>query len=391
MNKNLKLLFLSVIFISSTQWCLAHGEDTDDVVRLTCKDVRNLALMAEDVLLQTTNIIVVARELAFESSEGTLGSNDRTYLDTERNQLNQEASRILSQSSFTDSFGTNYDFFRDGLKFLVVVQSNLGGQEFPMIFKLAPMPTSNMGRVAEIEFDSSSFDYDVTRSASNLKVNGTYLRIPADRDDLFSFSKNAKSAIALVKVFNEKKLITGIKARALPAVVTVRRVDFHSLQLLSGDLNINGIDILGDKITSLPQLIDLINTYGEKSGVGARLAWDTTSDLELVAWDGRNISLKLGKKMLPYFNQRFKEGENILLGGLRLESTRGFIISGHQKNILNLTDSIKVELGHDGFLQTDLRTQASAKKAVSHYNSALNDLDRKRTVFGTILDACPEE
>src|SRR3954471_4954489 len=58
---------------------------------------------AEGGLSELTNITQRLRELAIQSSNGTLGASDRGFLNAERGQLLQEFDRIATQTNFNGS------------------------------------------------------------------------------------------------------------------------------------------------------------------------------------------------------------------------------------------------------------------------------------------------
>jgi flagellin len=77
----------------------AQNVSLNQAVR-NANDGVSMAQTAEGSLNATSNILVRMRELATESSNGTLGSSDRSYIQNEFNQLSSEIDRIANASNF---------------------------------------------------------------------------------------------------------------------------------------------------------------------------------------------------------------------------------------------------------------------------------------------------
>ncbi len=238
---------------------------------------------AEGGLAELTNITQRLRELAIQASNGTLGSSDRGYLDSEKTQLLQEFDRIATQTNFNGSYLLDGTFTTTNLQ--VGIQK---GQT--IAFNIGNARSSVLGGLAVL----SGVRNQITSSTSGLIVNGTAISASVAADDTVSSSGNSYSAVAVALKINAQSSTTKVYADVNTTIVQVNNLVFSSYagDLSTDKLAINGVSILGTGVTSVNSFIAAVNNYSNTTGVKARLQSSSTDDIELYADDGRNIQLQ---------------------------------------------------------------------------------------------------
>jgi hypothetical protein len=171
-----KILKIVILFVGISNFKNTAAA-VDLPVRLTCQESRAMAATAGSAIKNLMSILIRVRELAQESMNSSLGATDRGYLDSERAQLINEADRIINQTNMHDTFGQNYFLLRDGIQFSTLVQSRMGGEEFPMTFVIEPIVQENFGRID---------DHDVFRTniATIATAEDAYAHLKAALTDL---------------------------------------------------------------------------------------------------------------------------------------------------------------------------------------------------------------
>lgn len=238
---------------------------------------------AEGGLAELTNITQRLRELAIQASNGTLGSSDRTYLDSEKTQLLAEFDRIAAQTNFNGSYLLDGTFTTTNLQVGISKGQTIA-------FNIGNARSSVLGGLATI----SGVRNQITAATGNLIINGTAVSASVAADDTSSSAGNSYSAIAVASKINAQSSTTKVYADVNTTIVQMNDLIFSSY---GGDLStdkfaVNGVSILGTGVTSVNSFISAVNNYSNSTGVKARLQSSSTDDIELYADDGRNIQIQ---------------------------------------------------------------------------------------------------
>ncbi|MDB5037258.1 MAG: flagellin [Bacteriovoracaceae bacterium] len=362
------------------------------IPRLSCEDVRVIGFRALQEIMALTSLFVRERELAQISSNGILGANDRTYLNSESKQLLAEANRIVENVSYKDSYGDTHYYFNDGFKFTTIVRSKLAGDEFPKDFEIKPLRMKNLGKIAEKTFPII-FDESALSIRDNFTINGVAIPSPRSSDDQVSTIHNDYSAIAWKKMINSVSEQSGVTAKttytAAQFLKTPLNIPTQFQTWAEQDFVINGVSIIGrSRKETTNSILSAINDFSNLTGVKARLLSNEISKFELFSYDGRNIRLHISSRLLPVFGGQFKE-DNFFIAPIRLLSEKSFELTVGQNAFLGFTGKQTVELTKDSVEQITITDQTSAENAVVHFRSAIDDLLLREASIGLIVDACP--
>lgn len=358
---------------------------------------------AEGALSEMTNISQRLRELAVQASNGTISESDRGYLNLEAQQLIQEFDRIASQTEFNGSKLLDGTFSTRDLQ----VGVNQGDT---LSFSLGDARANVMGTLAII----SGTQHYLTSSAGAMTMNGVLIAPPVSTDDTISTAGNAWSAIAVAATINKKEGQTGVRAIVLDNIV-----DLYDLSLSTatwsgtidkGEFSINGIDVVGDNIDTLAELVDAINSKSQLSGVRAQLldTGSTANDIQLVAVDGRNINIQLSGANSTSFYATLQAAGTVNFGAMSLAfgassvsaswSVASRVITGAIKLVsadeIELATSSSATLGFAGtefqidtainFATIDISTQADAGDSLDIVDAALDRLAAIRASLGAV-------
>ncbi|HUP77853.1 MAG TPA: hypothetical protein VM260_04760, partial [Pirellula sp.] len=233
---------------------------------------------AEGALAELTNITQRLRELGIQSANGTLGSDDRSFLNSEKNQLIEEFDRIARQTNFNGSTLLDGNFTTTDLQ----VGVNKGET---ISFNIGDARASALGSLATVSGGQNL----LSASTANLVVNNIAIAQATSSDDTVSSSGNAFSAVAVAKRINDKSGTTKVRAEVQSTIVKAYALDFSSFtNLTTGDFQINNVDITGSTSTAA-DFIDAVNNKSNQTGVKARFQTGSSSSIEFFATDGRNI------------------------------------------------------------------------------------------------------
>ncbi|MEI6415877.1 MAG: flagellin, partial [Pseudomonadota bacterium] len=247
----------------------------------------SMAQTAEGALGQVTTSLQRLRELAVQSSNASNSDSDRAALNQEAQQLLTEVNRVGTQTQFN---GTNL----------------LDGSFKDQTFQIG----ANAGQTMSISMNSATIDKlgvsdtsSVTAMATNagiasgdLVVNGVMIGASAASYDNKSYPDNFKSASSIAKAaaINAVSDKTGVAATA---DVNVAKGSQMAAGVVSvGVIVINGvatgsISTTSDTSVSRAAVVKAINALSDRTGVTAVDTGDDNSGVQLVAKDGRNITV----------------------------------------------------------------------------------------------------
>jgi flagellin len=199
-------------------------------------------------------------------------------------------------------------------------------------------------------------------------------------------SIKSRSAIAIAAAINEKTSLHGVTAVAEANVL--RGSSFTADDSLNGDLYINGVTVEGVSGGNRNAIIDKINEYSGQTGVVARAYGEA---VELVAEDGRNISLAAGGTLtaaslgltdvLTVTGAGNAETSTTYYASVRLTSDKAFTVErGNQEDPTDF-EALGFRVGTFGGSDTGMKiaeinvgTQLGASMAITAIDAAINDV-----------------
>jgi flagellin len=255
---------------------------------------------AEGALGQVTDMLQRMRELAVQSSNGSMSASDRKSLQLEVDQMKQEINNVASK--------TNHNNIKllDGTAGKIDLQTGVNSGD-KMTIEFGSVKTKDIGSAGSASLSSVGAMYDATDGAigktnalsnGDLLINGVVVGASLATDDLKSSDinadgRNASSAIAKAAAINRVADLTGVRA-------TVGKTTVYGSEMTivdsgtTGKVTINGWDTaeftLGDdKEINRLLVTNAINNISKQTGVTATNTNDDIQGIVLVAADGRNI------------------------------------------------------------------------------------------------------
>lgn len=349
----------------------------------------SLAQTAEGALQESTNILQRMRELAVQSANDTNTGTDRTSLQKEVGQLQQELNRIANTTSF------------NGKKLL---DGTFSAQKFQVGANADQTISVSMGnaqasKIGAQQMNTASAAFGVTASGSTNAVTSGSLIV---NGSVGSKTVNVTAGIEardLAAKVNEVTSETGVTARAkTDAYLEVSATGAVSFDL-SGQ-NSTGVTIstsVSDK-NDLTDLAAAINDVAGKTGVTARLAEGDKSKIILENSDGYDISLagkasstadikisaaKVDGSIETTGAQTISSGSTsgATVGGkVTYESGKSFsITTSGGTNAVTAGASTLSDVG-----SVDISTQSGSNKALSVLDKALAFIDDLRADLGAV-------
>lgn len=349
----------------------------------------SLAQTAEGALQESTNILQRMRELAVQSANDTNTGTDRTSLQKEVGQLQQELNRIANTTSF------------NGKKLL---DGTFSAQKFQVGANADQTISVSMGnaqasKIGAQQMNTASAAFGVTASGSTNAVTSGSLIV---NGSVGSKTVNVTAGIEardLAAKVNEVTSETGVTARAkTDAYLEVSATGAVSFDL-SGQ-NSTGVTIstsVSDK-NDLTDLAAAINDVAGKTGVTARLAEGDKSKIILENSDGYDISLagkasstadikisaaKVDGSIETTDAQTISSGSTsgATVGGkVTYESGKSFsITTSGGTNAVTAGASTLSDVG-----SVDISTQSGSNKALSVLDKALAFIDDLRADLGAV-------
>ena len=355
----------------------------------------SLAQTAEGALQQSTFILQRMRDLSLQAASGALGINERSALQQEVSQLQQELNRIAETTSFA------------GRKLLDGTYGSrsfqVGAQAFETIaVSLGNFRAQRMGANTRDLVNGSTGALAVDQLGGLLAQNGAapdnqvagqltiYGRSPAS----FSVEGSAKSVAGSI---NKRTDITGVSADARTVVqLTFSEDDTYSFGLLGSNTSaimINSTIVDGD----LGALADLINTEKGKTGISARVE---EGALWLVSEGGDDIVLEdflsaaTGTAVIQGFDYAGEDELNSAvatlddglsvrsIGVVRLSSPLAFSTEVDSSTVDGSTTKNASSLSTVGDIS--LLTEAGAQLAIGLIDGALSLVDSARADLGAV-------
>jgi flagellin len=251
-------------------------------------DGLSMAQTADGAYGEVTSMLQRMRELAVQAATGSMSSLDRKSLQLEIEELKAEIDNVANTTQF------NGIKLLDGTARDLTLQVGANeGDNMKIGFDSVKAKDIGAGltpALTSVGGDASVFD---AFEAGDLVINGVLVNTSLASDDSLSFAENSASSIAKVTSINRVSNESGVYAR-----VNENRVIGSSMVpgSASGTVTINGVEtatvsVSTDGQMSRAALVRAINDIAEQTGVTAVDTGDNKQGIQLVAGDGRNITV----------------------------------------------------------------------------------------------------
>lgn len=253
-------------------------------------DAISMSQTAEGAYGQVGNILQRMRELAVQSSTGTVTDADRSSIQLEVDQLKEEINHIAKTTNF------NNINLLDGTAKKVVIQTG-ANQADKIEMGFDSVQANHIGSDTQPSLTSISGKQTVLTALTDgdLKINGVSIGPSYEADDSLSSLNNASSAVAKVAAINRQSDNTGVIAKVGTTTVSGSAM---TGAVLTGTITINGYATASvltttDTALSRKNITNAINAIQEATGVTATDTGNDNNGIVLTAADGRNITLTL--------------------------------------------------------------------------------------------------
>lgn len=248
----------------------------------------SLAQTAEGALNEVSNNLQRIRELAVQSANGTNTTIDRQALNDEVSQLLAEIDRISTTTQFNGRSLLDGSFTSQQFQ----VGSN-ANQTISVSVNAAKTSTLGTGDASSV---TSSPSVAAALAEGDLVINGVTIGASVGSADTASTTDASFSSIAKAAAINAKSSSTGVSATVNETVAAGVNM---TAAALTGTITINGvttgsISTTTDAAISRSAVVAGINAISGQTGVKAVDTGQDTSGVNLVAADGRNITVAFG-------------------------------------------------------------------------------------------------
>ena len=256
------------------------------VATRNANDGISMAQTADGALGNVTDILQRMRELAVQSANASNSADNRTAIQAEVSQLKTQIDQIASTTNFNDIK------LMDGTAGKVDLQIGVDqGQTMTMSFDSAKTKDIGLGARASL----TSIGKTTTAMAyGDLTINGVLVGPSLKESDNASLTANAAgSAIAKAAAINAVSAQTGVIATVSGTTVNGSTM---TAAALTGTVTINGVSTATfstttDAAISRATTVNSINAISSQTGVTAIDSGDDVHGVQLVAKDGRNITI----------------------------------------------------------------------------------------------------
>ena len=251
----------------------------------------SMAQTAEGAMGQVSDMLQRMRELAVQSSNGSLNADNRAASQLEVAQLKAQIDDIAKQTNF------NGIKLLDGSAGKIDLQTGVRAGEL-MSMAIDSVSTKDIGLGSRASLTSTAFSgtagsLNKSTAAGDLMINGVTIRASNADDDTLSSTDKASSAISKVAAINASSAQTGVTATVGNTTVGGSAM---SAGTGTGSITINGVatadfSTSSDAGASRAVTVAAINAISQQTGVRAIDTGDVKKGVVLVADDGRNIEV----------------------------------------------------------------------------------------------------
>ncbi|MDF2077152.1 flagellin [Ectopseudomonas mendocina] len=366
------------------------------VATRNANDGISLAQTAEGALQQSTGILQRMRDLALQSANGSNGAIERSALQGEVAQLQQELNRISDTTSFggrkilDGSFGSQS--FQVGANAYETISVSIGSAATDRI-GINRVTTS--GGAAQAIASGAAFSATSGSAYSSASFN---INSKLSDGDVAIAGAASGSASDVARAINAKSDETGVTANArtvatLGGITASGTVSFNLSGVTSKSLEADAatVSAVVTDLSNLSSLADAINRETGKTGISAVNKGDT---IELVSSRGDAIQITnyAGSGGATLQAKSF-DGEDDVGGPATIATGGGARADGQVK--LEAADAFQVTgmsggLGADGFSELDavntidISTATGAQDALGIINGAISNIDSQRAQLGAV-------
>jgi len=259
------------------------------VATRNANDGISMAQTADGALGNVTDILQRMRELAVQSANASNSADNRTAIQSEVSQLKTQIDQIASTTNFNDIKLLDGSAGKIGLQ----IGANQG-EVMNMSFDSTKTKDIGLGARSSLTSIGKS---TTAMSYGDLTINGVQVGPSLKSSDNLSYTGNEYSAIAKAAAINGVSEQTGVIA-----TVSGTQVNGTSMTATAGNagtITINGIatssvTTTADASVSRTLIATAINNISSQTGVTAINTGEDVHGIQLVAKDGRNITIQLG-------------------------------------------------------------------------------------------------
>lgn len=293
----------------------------------------NMAQTADGALNNVSSILQTMRQLAVQSSNGTMTASNRQATQAEYKQLSNQ---IDSIAQTTTSNGIS---LLNGTAGNIVLQTGVN-QGNTMTMSIGSVQTKDIGIGSLASLTSIQTPIDPAAAtpvvpkamtAGDLLINGVQVGPSLASNDSSSFALASASSIAKAAAINLVSAQSGVTATVDPTVVQGSAMTAGTS---AGTISINGfatasVTTGADTTINRQNFVTAINEISKQTGVTAVNTGDATHGIQLVASDGRNISVTLNGLSASDTGLNAKTGttQADFTGQIELHSTTNSAIS----------------------------------------------------------------
>lgn len=350
----------------------------------------SLAQTAEGALHEVTNMLQRIRELAVQSANDTNSSTDRASLQKEVAQLQQEITRIASQTNF------NGRYILDGSMTAAVFHIGANADQ-TISFSIASVKANEIGSYTVNANDHVGAELAAgTAKSTNGVAAQTLTIIGPDGTENVDIAANS-SAKAIADAVNAASSKTGVQAKASTSLtLTAGSVSGTSwsfnLYGVNGDAQVISATVASP--TDLSSLADAINAKSSITGVVATLSDDKTTitlsndqgydiTIEDIATGNDGDKLVVAGKTLTYEDDDSGDDSITVGGTVEFSAVGSFsITSDDDDNTILAADSVSGELSDVASI--DVTSQSGANSAIKVIDGALMLVDNLRAALGAV-------
>ncbi len=293
----------------------------------------NMAQTADGALNNVSSILQTMRQLAVQSSNGTMTASNRQATQAEYKQLSNQ---IDSIAQTTTSNGIS---LLNGTAGNIVLQTGVN-QGNTMTMSIGSVQTKDIGIGSLASLTSIQTPINPAAAtpvvpqamkAGDLLINGVQVGPSLASNDSSSFALASASSIAKAAAINLVSAQSGVTATVDPTVVQGSAMTAGTN---TGTISINGVTTASvttgaDTTINRQNFVTAINEISKQTGVTAVNTGDATHGIQLVASDGRNISVTLNGLSASDTGLNAKTGttQADFTGQIELHSTTNSAIS----------------------------------------------------------------
>ena len=293
----------------------------------------NMAQTADNAINNVNSILQTMRQLAVEASNGTMTASNRAATQAEYKQLSNQ---IDSIAQTTTSNGIS---LLNGTAGNIVLQTGVN-QGNTMTMSIGSVQTKDIGIGSLASLTSIQTPIDPAAAtpvvpkamtAGDLLINGVQVGPSLASNDSSSFALASASSIAKAAAINLVSAQSGVTATVDPTVVQGSAMTAGTS---AGTISINGVTTASvttgaDTTINRQNFVTAINEISKQTGVTAVNTGDATHGIQLVASDGRNISVTLNGLSASDTGLNAKTGttQADFTGQIELHSTTNSAIS----------------------------------------------------------------